>query len=127
MDTTVKATTRLIDLINAAANAAGNEAKLGPMVEATRHHVNAWKHGKRTCPIEAQVLMAAIAKHDVAAVIKDVLIERNAGTARGEKLVSALGKGWTTIGAVTALTLCGVEDLAFNLPGVLRCINWVFR
>ena len=107
---------RLVKLMEEAAKVAGSESKLAAMVEETRQNLSGWKHGKRACPVEAQILMAVIAKQDVDQVMKDALIERNAGTARGEKLVSALGKGLTTVGVVIVLALCGNDALASKLP-----------
>lgn len=122
METTTQASPRLLALIQDAIKKAGNEPKLAAFIEATRHNVNAWKHGTRSCPIEAQILMATITNRDVNTVIREALIERNAGTPRGEKLVSALGKVVLVAGVATALTLCENDALASNLPGVLRCI-----
>jgi hypothetical protein len=113
---------RVKTLIDEASMRAGNDRRLAKMIEATPGNVCDWRTALRPCPLEAQILMAAIAGRDVDGVIKDALIERNAGTARGEKLVSALGKGLMGLGAATALTLCANDALAFNLPGVLRCI-----
>ena len=124
MDTQTHKPTRIILLIQQAAARAGNESKLAAMIDETRHHVNAWKHGKRTCSIEAQMLMADIAGQDVETVMRDALLERNAGTARGEKLAAALKKGTAVLGGATALTLCGPDVLAGSLPGLLRCIFW---
>lgn len=122
MEPLTQASPRLVNLIQDAIKKAGNEPKLAEFVEATRHNVNAWKHGTRSCPIEAQILMATLTKRDVDEVIREALIERNAGTPRGEKLVSALGKGLMLAGGLTVLTLCANDALASNLPGVLRCI-----
>lgn len=122
MKTATQATPRLVQLMDEAIKQAGNESKLAAMVDETRQNLNTWKHGKRSCPLEAQILMAVIAKRDVDAVIRDALIERNAGTPRGEKLISALGKVGSVAGVVTLSTLYGSDALASNLPGVLRCI-----
>lgn len=116
METTTQASPRLLNLIEDAITKAGNEAKLAAFVEATRHNVNAWKHGTRSCPIEAQILMATLTKRDVDVVIREALIERNAGTPRGEKLVSALGKAVCLVGVATVLTLSGSDVLASKLP-----------
>lgn len=129
MEPQLQATDRLLELIKEATLQAGNEAKLARLVEATRHNVNAWKHGTRACPIEAQILMASVAKRDIDEVIKAALIERNLGTPRGEKLISAMTKTMQGIGAVTVLTLSGSDVLASsfaaNFPGLLRCILWL--
>lgn len=122
MNTATQATPRLQKLMADAIKEAGNESKLAAFVEESRHNVNAWKHGTRSCPIEAQILMATLTKRNVDVVIRDALIERNAGTPRGEKLVSALGKVLSVSGVAIVLTLCDTDVLASNLPGVLRCI-----
>ena len=126
MTTATQATPRLQELMADAIKIAGNESKLAVFVEETRHNVNAWKHGTRSCPLEAQILMASLTKRNIDEVIKEALLERNAGTPRGEKLVSALGKVGLLAGVVTASTLCGQDALASNLPGLLRCILWFF-
>ena len=122
MTTTAQGPARLAALIADATKAAGNASRLAEFLEDTKHNVSAWKHGKRTCPLEAQILMASLTKRNIDEVIKEALLERNAGTPRGEKLVSALGKVGLLAGAVTASTLCGPDALASNLPGLLRCI-----
>ena len=60
--------------------------------------------------------MATLVKLDVNEVIKDALIERNAGTPRGEKLIYALGKAVLVAGVATVLTLCGNDAMASKLP-----------
>ena len=122
MNTTAQASPRLVLLIQEAAKRAGNEAKLGELIEETRHNVNAWKHGKRSCPLEAQILMAAIAERDVGAEIKAAVLERNAGTSRGEKLIYALGKGVFLTGVVIASTLSANGVLATDFWHIPRCI-----
>ncbi len=126
MQTQIHTSTRLISLIQKAATKAGNDSKLAELIDDTRHHVSSWKAGKRTCPIEAQVLMAAIAGQDVETVMREALLERNAGTTRGEKLAAALGKSAAVAGATAALSVCGSSAMAANLPGILRCIFWFF-
>lgn len=126
MKTIVQATPRLINLITTAAKCAGNQSKLAEMVSETRHNLSAWKHGKRSCPVEAQIIMGSILGQDVNDVIRDALIEQNEGTARGEQLKSALKKGSSVAGAAALLTMSGGDVLASNLPGVLRCILWIF-
>lgn len=126
MPTTSATNNRVITLINDSTARIGSASKLAPAIGYTRHDVSAWIHGSRPCPVEAQALMGAIAGRDVDQVIREALLERNAGTARGEKLVSALGKGLMASGAVTLSLLPDSAVLASNLPGILRCIFWVF-
>jgi hypothetical protein len=125
MKTHAQVTPRLISLIETAAERAGNQSKLAELVEDTRHNLSAWKRGHRACPLEAQILMGAIAGKDVTEVMRDALLEQNEGTARGEKLKSALKKGSAAVGGATLLTTLGGDALAANLPGLLRCISWL--
>lgn len=83
---------RLVTLINEAAEKAGNEAALGRIIGATRHHVNAWKQGTRTCPLEMQVLMAQIAGRCSNEALVSGLLEKNNGTDKGRELKQALGR-----------------------------------
>jgi hypothetical protein len=69
--------------------------------------------------------MAAVAGRNVDEVIREALIERNANTARGEKLVTALGKGLMSVGGLTAITLLGNDASASSFHvgvDLLRCI-----
>lgn len=125
MPTQITVSNRVIDLINESAAKVGNPSKLGPTIGYTRHDVSAWIHGGRPCPVEAQALMAAVAGRNVDDVIKDALIERNANTPRGEKLLTALGKGLMGVGVLTLTMWSDKSALASNLPwgvDLLRCI-----
>ena len=125
MSTETATTQRLRNLIDESAKAAGSPAKLAPEIGYSAQELSMWKRGIRACPLEAQILMADIANRDVAEVMKEALLERNQGTPRGEKLVSALGKVVSVLGGGVALTLCGPDVMAANLPGLLRCIFWI--
>ena len=125
MNTTNYQSERLITLIDQASMRAGNDSKLAKMVESTRMNVSQWRHGKRSCPLEAQVLMAAIAERDIQKEIAEALIEQNANTPRGEKLVSALGKALMSAGAVALFTVSASDVSASSSIAVvdlLRCI-----
>ncbi len=116
---------RLESLIDASASKAGSDYKLAKAIGYTRQEISMWKAKRRPCPITAQALMAAMADRDVHKEIADALIEQNADTPRGEKLVSALGKGLMAIGGLIAFTTSGNDALAFSHAvgiEVLRCI-----
>jgi hypothetical protein len=125
MTTQNVASERLVSLIQSAAMRAGNEARLAKMVEENRHNVSAWKAGRRACPIEAQALMAALVDRDPIEEMRLAVLERNANTPRGEKLVSALGKGLMSAGAVALITVSASDVSASSsivLVDLLRCI-----
>lgn len=129
MPTTFTPSDRVVTLINESAAKIGSPAKLAPTIGYTRHDVSAWIHGARPCPIEAQALMATVTGRDVDEVIREALIERNANTPRGEKLISALGKGLMSAGAATLITGYASDvsaSSAIVLVDVLRCIFRAF-
>lgn len=114
---------RLADLMRRATEAAGNQSKLAILIAESKTNVNAWAQGSRSCPVEAQVLMAGVCGDDPDRVMKEAFIERNQGTPKGEMLLFAMGKDLLKRGAATALTLC-VFAASGSLNGdVLRCIK----
>lgn len=90
MNTPLKKSIRISQLIISAAMKAGGESKLASMLDESRQHVNAWKAGRRTCPLEAQILMGSICGEDSTMVLKQALIERNEGSAKQQDLILAL-------------------------------------
>lgn len=123
----MQANIRVSTLIHDAATRAGNESRLAKMIEATPGNVNDWLHGRRPCPIEAQALMAAVAGLDVDSVIHDALLERNANTPRGEKLLSALGKGLMTASGAALITASASDVLASSSFAPVELLRCIFR
>lgn len=125
MHTEVNPATRLHDLIDAAAEICGSAYKLSQHIGYSRNEVSQWRNDKRPCPIEAQVFMAQIVGLSVDVVMREALIERHANTPRGEKLVTALGKGLMGAGALSTTLLLGNDASASSLNAavdLLRCI-----
>jgi len=127
MPTTLTPSERVVSLINESAARAGSPAKLAPTIGYTRHDVSAWIHGGRPCPIEAQALMATVVGRDVDEVIRAALIERNANTPRGEKLISALGKGLMTSTVAIPFMLSGKDASASSLNVAVDLLRCIFR
>lgn len=93
-------------LIDAASAVAGSDYKLAQRLEVTRALVSGWRHGK-PCSLDAVADMAAIAGLPVKEVVAEALIERNAGTPRGERLAKAMGKALA--GVVGTLCIYGTS------------------
>lgn len=123
--TQTQASPRLVELINEASKQAGNQSKLAELVADSRQNLSAWKNGARACPLDAQVIMGSIIGSDIDEVIRAALIEQAQGTARGEKLKSALKKASMLAGVALPSMTFGIDGLAANLPHVLRCILWL--
>lgn len=127
MPTDVNGGNRLHALIDEAAKRCGSAFKLSKHIGYSRNEVSGWRNDKRACPLEAQVFMAQIVGADVDQTIHAALIEKHADTPRGEKLVTALGKGLMTAGVLTASIACGNDALASNLPWGVDLLRCIFR
>ena len=80
-------------LIDKATEVVGSNYKLGKLIGVSPQAMSDWKHHRRPCPPEDMALMAAAAGFDAEAWLIRGLLEKHAGTAKGERLAVALGKG----------------------------------
>lgn len=124
---------RIKTLIDAASMRVGNQYRMGRHIGYSDAEVSMWKAGARSCPPEAQALMAEAAGFDVAEILAIAIIERHANTARGEKLLSALGKvlHQEHAAAFIATSASAVWALTDGGSYLIRCIevlipNWGF-
>lgn len=90
----------LDQLIEKASTAAGSDYKLAQLLEVPRQNLSAWKHGRKTCPIGDQVLMAELAGLKTEEWAARALVAQYEGTSKGDKLFRALGKALLASGAV---------------------------
>ena len=100
----------LIFLIDAASAIAGNDNRLAASLGVSRGNVSDWRAGRRACPPEHQVLMAALAGFDPLQTATRALVHKHEGTDLGDRLMRALGKASRATGAV--LGFVGASALA---------------
>jgi hypothetical protein len=101
---------QLNELIAKATAIAGNQAKLAKLLDAKAQHVTNWKTGVRACSPEDIALMASIAGMDAEQWLVRATIQKHEGTAKGDKLLRALGKAWRATGE--AAISAGVAAMA---------------
>ena len=107
----------LDQLIDQASKAAGSDYKLAQELGVTRFNVSNWRHGKTTCPVADQTLMAAMAGLEPEAWLARATVAQYEG-AKAVKLQRALKKSLAQIGGVLpmfGLTVAGVSYF-------IRCI-----
>lgn len=87
-----KATTmqQLNELLEQANEKCGNYSKLAEMLGVSRMLVSQWKTGAKPCPPEEQARIAEIAGFDPVEALVNAVIERHAGTPKGEALCRVL-------------------------------------
>lgn len=95
------------ELIELAAASLGSEYKLAKALGIPQSHISEWKAGKRPCSPEDQALMAYQAGRDPEEALVRAVLVKHADTAKGERLLSALGKGLRATGAAATLLIFG--------------------
>ena len=109
----------LDQLIDQASAAAGNDAQLSKMLEVTPSMLSQWRHGKKSCPVADQALMAGIAGLDAAAWHARATVAQYQGTSKGDKLYRVLGKALVATGAVIATSGANAQEICFKIRNVL--------
>ena len=89
---------QLQTLIERAAKVQGSEYKLAKALGITPQRLSDWKHQRRTCTPEDWTLLAAAAQLDPEEALIRAVIAKHANTPKGERLLTALGKGLHQIG-----------------------------
>ncbi|MCY1168679.1 hypothetical protein D9M73_86820 [compost metagenome] len=103
----MQAQEQLNALIDKAAHVVGSEAKLAKAMGIPQSHISNWKAGDRTCTPEDRARLAGFAQEDALQELVRAVLEKTAGTLRGDQLRKVLGKSLPQIivGAVIALLL----------------------
>lgn len=87
-------------LTKAAKSLGGNDTKLAKTLGVSPQRISNWRHGHKTCQPEDQALLASIAGMDAIEVLARATVKQHEGTAKGDLLMRALGKGLLATGAV---------------------------
>jgi hypothetical protein len=96
----------LVDLIARASEATGSDYKLAKSLGVTPQVVSDWKHGRRTCTPEDWALLAYIAGLDPEEALIRAVVAKHADTPKGERLLTALGKGLRVTGVAASIAIC---------------------
>lgn len=107
------------ELIDRAAEKVGSDRKLSEVLKVPAQVISNWRHGQRTCTPEDVTLLAFVAGLDPEAWLVRAVIEKHKGTAKGERLLKALGKKLPVIGEVTATYGAGAMVICLGLSAWL--------
>lgn len=90
---------QLNELINRAKAIAGSDYKLAKLMGVPAQHISNWRHGSRNCSPEDVAILAGVAGLDAVSWHIRAVLEKHAGTEKGDRLLKVLGKGSPATGA----------------------------
>lgn len=88
-------------LIDKATENCGSQAEVARRMGVARPRITEWKNGARPLSPEDAALLADLAHYDAREAVVHAVLERNAGTEKGDRLREVLGKVLAVIAAVT--------------------------
>lgn len=97
--------TPLETLLNAAQAATGSDYKTAKALGITPQRLSDWRHGRQTPQPEDHALLAQIAGLDPMEAMARAVLFKHADTPKGERLLSALGKGLQVTGGAAILLI----------------------
>ncbi len=89
-------------LIDKASAIVGSDYKLAKVIGCMPQNVSNWRHDRASCSPENRALLAAVAGLDPVAELARAVVEKHAGTSKGDMLMKALGKASLATGAALA-------------------------
>lgn len=116
---------QLIKLIEAGAAIAGSEYRLAKNLGVSPQVVSDWKHGRRTCTPEDWALLAYAAGLDPEEALIRAVVAKHADTPKGERLLTALGKGLLVSGAVGSFAI--FASAGFHSTLIEQCATMYIR
>lgn len=111
---------QLNELINRAKAIAGSDYKLAKLMGVPAQHISNWRHGSRNCSPEDVAILAGVAGLDAVSWHIRAVLEKHAGTEKGDRLLKVLGKGSPVTGE--AIALSGTVASQTSGSDVPRCI-----
>lgn len=100
------------ELLDSAKTVTGSDYKTAQRLGITRQRLYAWRTGDQNAQPEDHALVAAIAGADPEEALVRAVLAKHADTPKGERLLTALGKGLRVTGAVvTSLFFASVGFL----------------
>lgn len=93
----------ITELLDAAREQTGSDYKTAKALGVTPQRLSDWRAGRQNAQPEDFALVAALAKRDPEEELIRATLAKHANTAKGERLLSALGNVLTRTGAAVTL------------------------
>ena len=116
----------LTQLMDQASEAMGSDYKLAQALGQSRGAISDWRHNRRPCPIEDQILMASMAGLEADKWAVRAIIAKHEGSAKGDMLYKALGKALLATGAAIASSGASAQAI-FSPNPITDAVNHFIR
>lgn len=116
--------TYLTQLLDKTKEATGSDYATAKALEVSRHVVSNWRSGSRTCTPEDVAQLAALAGLEADKWLVRAVLAKHEGTAKGDRLMKALGKVLAVTDAAVASSGAHAHQI-FSLDSLqnsIRCI-----
>lgn len=114
----------LNQLIDSAKQAAGTDRELAKMLNTTSSRISDWRHGRKTCQPDDQAVLASIAGMNAMETLARATVLQHEGTAKGDLLMRALGKGLLATGGVLGSAGASAAAIFSSIPTPSHMTEW---
>ena len=114
----------LTEILDKAKEKTGSDYATAKNLSISRTIVSSWRHGDRTCTPEDVAQLAALAGLEADKWLIRAVLAKHEGTAKGDRLMKALGKVLAVTGAAVASSGAHAHLISSmdNLSYFIRCI-----
>lgn len=108
--------TMLLDLASAKV---GSDYKLAQLLGVSRQRVSNWRNAQQTISPEDVAIVANVAGLDASGWALRAMVAKHEGTAKGDRLMKAVGKALLATGAVVASSGAAATEICLKIQNVL--------
>lgn len=112
-------------LIEKARAIAGNDSQLAKRLGVPPQRISDWRAERRTATPEDHALLASIAGLDPVAELARAMVKKHEGTAKGDRLMRALGKALLVTGAGIGSAGANAAAIFSSMPTPSHALEWV--
>ncbi len=112
-------------LIDQAKAIAGSDYKLAKLSGHTPQQISDWRHGRKPCPPEDQVLIGAVAGLAPEPILARAIVEKHEGTAKGDRLMKVLGKASLLTGVALGSVGASAASIYSTIPAPSHALEWL--
>lgn len=106
-------------LLDKAKESTGSDYKTSKLTGIPAQRISNWRHGETTMPAADVALVAHVAGLDASAWALRAMVAKHEGTAKGDRLMKAVGKALLATGAVVASSGAAAMEISLKIQRLL--------